>query len=46
MLSADVAITPIQKIAVIWPFILIGLVILAAIVVSVILIVKLAKRKK
>ena len=46
MLISDVAITPFQKIAVLWPFILIGLIIAAAIAVSVILIVKLAKRKK
>ena len=46
MLSLDIVISPFDKLIALMPFILIGALIAAAIAVSVVLIAKLAKKKK
>ena len=42
----DVAFTPVDIVRNLWPTLLIGLVVLAAVIVSIVLIVKLSKKKK
>lgn len=46
MVFSDVAFTPIEKIEVLWPFLLIGALVLAAVIVAIVLIVKFSKKKK
>lgn len=46
MVLSDVALSPIEKIEALWPFILIGALILAAVVIAIILIVKFSKKNR
>lgn len=46
MTLLDVAISPFEKVVTLWPFILIGALVLAAVVVAIVLIVKFSKKKK